>query len=368
MPEIPASIRLPNTEAFRPQSLWETVQAFNQRLRSGNLENYRPAPLGFPQLDACLGGGLRAEDLCLVGGMQNVGKTIFALQVARNLAKGGEVLPIVVCYEHGPETLLHRLICLESVDDPDAPSSGGVTRDMIEKAVLTYYDANRTREARQRLDMDWLLANVPGVDRAWYRMREYLWRLWLVGGDGLETTLQVLQEYVRMAHNLGFTRVMLIVDYAQRVPLPPRAGGADFSEEQRIDLVMRGLKGIAMKLGVPVMAVAAADEAALRRQRVHFEDLWGPATVQYEPDVAIILNRDTRDSTGGERWVRIAIEKNRHGPSEVEFQFRLLGAQYTLDSIGAVVPAKDSLQAQRVVLQPTPLVAPDVARQADLGY
>ena len=63
MPEIPASIRLPNTEAFRPQSLWETVQAFNQRLRSGNLENYRPAPLGFPQLDACLGGGLRAEDL-----------------------------------------------------------------------------------------------------------------------------------------------------------------------------------------------------------------------------------------------------------------------------------------------------------------
>ncbi|MEP7356923.1 MAG: hypothetical protein ABI847_06755, partial [Anaerolineales bacterium] len=101
MPEIPANIRLPNTDAFRPQNLWETVQAFNQRLRSGNLENYRPAPLGFPQLDECLGGGLRAEDLCLVGGMQNVGKTIFALQVARNLAAAGDVLPIMVCYEHG---------------------------------------------------------------------------------------------------------------------------------------------------------------------------------------------------------------------------------------------------------------------------
>ena len=96
MPEIPPSIRLPNTDAFRPQNLWETVQAFNQRLRSGNLENYRPAPLGFPQLDECLGGGLRAGDLCLVGGMQNVGKTIFVLQVARNLAIAGDVLPIVV--------------------------------------------------------------------------------------------------------------------------------------------------------------------------------------------------------------------------------------------------------------------------------
>jgi replicative DNA helicase len=347
VPEIPASIRLPNTEAFRPQNLWETVQAFNQRLRSGNLENYRPAPLGFPQLDACLGGGLRAEDLCLVGGMQNVGKTIFALQVARNLAMGGEVLPIVVCYEHGPETLLHRLICLESVDDPDAPNSGGVTRDLIEKAVLTYYDANRTPEARQRLDMDWLLANVPGVDRAWYRMREYLWRLWLVAGDGLETTPQVLHEYVRMAQSLGFTRVMLIVDYAQRVPLSPRAGGADFSEEQRIDMVMRGLKGIAMKLGVPVMAVAAADEAALRRQRVHFEDLWGPATVQYEPDVAIILNRDVLAEESGERWVRIAVEKNRHGPSEAEFTHRLLGAHYLLNPSGERVEATASFQADR---------------------
>jgi hypothetical protein len=240
------------------------------------------------------------------------------------------------------------------VDDPNTANSSGVTRDMIEKAVLTYYDANWMPEARQRLDMDWLLANVPGVDRAWYRMREDLWRLWLVGGDGLETTLQVLHEYVRMAQNVGFTRVMLIVDYAQRVPLPPRAGGADFSEEQRIDLVMRGLKGIAMKLGVPVMAVAAADEAALRRQRVHFEDLWGPATVQYEPDVAIILNRDALAEESGERWVRIAVEKNRHGPSEAEFRHRLLGAQFALHPVGEAVSAGTSFQVDRTALNPTP--------------
>ena len=350
MPEIPAAIRLSNTEAFRPQNLWETVQAFNQRLRSGNLENYRPAPLGFPQLDACLGGGLRAEDLCLVGGMQNVGKTIFALQVARNLAAAGDVLPIVVCYEHGPELLLHRLLCLESVDDPDGPTPQGVTRDAIEKAVLAYYDNHPEPEARQQLDLDWLLANVAGVDRAWYRLRAYLWRLWLVAGDGLETTLPVLHEYVRMAQQLGFARVMLIVDYAQRVPLPPRVGGIELSESQRIDLVMRGLKGIAMKLGVPVMAVAAADEAALRRQRVHFEDLWGPATVQYEPDVAFILNRDGEATDGATRCVRLGVEKNRHGPAELEFQFRLHGQQYRLAQKGTAMSKSTSFQAERYSL------------------
>ncbi|MCC6192534.1 MAG: hypothetical protein IT318_26195 [Anaerolineales bacterium] len=348
MPDIPPSIRLPNTDAFRPQNLWETVQAFNQRLRSGNLENYRPAPLGFPQLDECLGGGLRAEDLCLVGGMQNVGKTIFVLQVARNLAATGGVLPILVCYEHRPETLLHRLLCLESVDNADSPDPQGVTRDAIEKAVLAYYDAHPSREARQGLDLDWLLANVPGVDRAWYRLREYLWRLWLVAGDGLETTLPVLHEYVRMAQHQGFARIMLIVDYAQRVPLQPRLGGAELTDHQRIDLVMRGLKAIAMELGVPVMAVAAADEAALRRQRVHFEDLWGPATVQYEPDVAIILNRDALSANSGEQWVRIAIEKNRHGPSESEHRVRLLGRQYRLAKHGTPVRGVESHQWERL--------------------
>lgn len=347
MPEIPAAIRLPNTEAFRPQNLWETVQAFNQRLRSGNLENYRPAPLGFPQLDACLGGGLRAEDLCLVGGMQNVGKTIFVLQVARNLAAAGEVLPIVVCYEHGPETLLHRLLCLESVDDPDSASPKGVTRDAIEKAVLACYDAHHEPEARHGLDLDWLLANVPGVDRAWYRLREYLWRLWLVAGDGIETTVPVLYEYVRMAQQLGFARVLLIVDYAQRVPLVPRADGLLLTDLQRIDQVMRGLKRIAMKLGVPVMAVAAADELALRRQRVHFEDLWGPATVQYEPDVAIMLNRDSAGNDE-QRAVRIAIEKNRHGPSEVEFRYLLTGEQYRLSLAGQRLDHTQSYQPDRV--------------------
>src|SRR5260370_41227730 len=113
---------------------------------------------------------------------------------------------------------------------------------------------------------------------------------------------------------------------------------------------MRGLKGIAMKLGVPVMVVAAADEAALRRKRIPFEDLWGQATVQYEPDVAIILNRDALVEESGERWVRIAVEKNRHGPSELEFRFGMQGAQYVLQAKGEIVPASASFQVERALV------------------
>ena len=85
------------------------------------------------------------------------------------------------------------------------------------------------------------------------------------------------------------------------------------------------------------MAVAVADAEGLRKGHVRFEDLWGPATVQYEPDVAIILNRDAADESSPERWVRIGIEKNRHGPSDVALRHCLYGAQYRLNPTGAPI-------------------------------
>lgn len=242
MPTVPGQIKIPNTERYRPFSLAEVVERFDGRLHSGNLENYRPAPLGFPQIDDCLGGGLRAEDLALVGGMQNVGKTIVALQVARNLAVAGQVLPILVCYEHSPETLLHRLICQESVDNPEGPEPLGVTRTEIEQAVLDYYDHMLGSKELNRLDLGWILNRIPAAERAWFRMRDYLDRMWLVYGDGLETTIDYLYEYVRMAQLMGHHRVLLIVDYAQRIPVHPGIGRLEWGETQRIDLIMRGLR------------------------------------------------------------------------------------------------------------------------------
>jgi replicative DNA helicase len=367
MPTVPPNIQLPPTILFRPLDLGEVIADFDFDLRTGKLACYRPTPLGFPLIDQALGGGLRAEDLVLVGGMQNVGKTIFALQVARNLAAAGEVLPIVVCYEHSPRVLLHRLLCLESAIDTEG-EAGGTTRSEIETAILAYYDQVPSPQVREALGLQWLLENVPGMDRAWRRIRRYLPRLWLVRGDGLDTTDDKLAEYVRMAQQLGFQRVVLIVDYAQRVPLRPRLNGIHLDELQRIDLVMRGLKGIAQQFNIPVLAVAAADADGLRRQRIHFEDLWGDSVTQYEPDTALILNRDTVDAAQGVRTVRLAIEKNRNGPSEVEFRHQLHGKYFYLSPVGEPVNAEESYQAERVELRLQKKAAPDAALTAMLGH
>ena len=226
-----------------------------------------------------------------------------------------------------------------------------MTQAEIESAVIGYLENAASPVERQSLDLDWILRRLPMAEQAWWKLRTCLDRLWLVHGDSLDTTFEHLERYVELARFYGYRRVVLVVDYAQRVPLGPSFLHMGLDEGQRIDLVMRGLKSLAMNHGVPVLAVAAADAEGLRQQRVHVENLWGPATVQYEPDVAIILNRDTLDQASGDRWVRVAIEKNRHGPSEVEFRHRLHGAFYLLSPQGELAPESESYQHERVALK-----------------
>ena len=56
-------------------------------------------PTGFEPLDKILDGGLRSRDLTLVAGVPGVGKTVMALQWARNVAAHG-FNTAYVCYEH----------------------------------------------------------------------------------------------------------------------------------------------------------------------------------------------------------------------------------------------------------------------------
>ena len=121
-----------------PRSVYEVVTDFNQRLRDGKL-SYRPIPTGFTPLDACLGGGLQAEDLVLLGGPQGVGKTVAVLQMARNIARDGHALAIVVCFEHSEIYLLLRLLSMESVELHDGTLEG-MTRKALRDAILKALD------------------------------------------------------------------------------------------------------------------------------------------------------------------------------------------------------------------------------------
>jgi hypothetical protein len=117
------------------------------------------------------------------------------------------------------------------------------------------------------------------------------------------------------------------------------------------------LKDLANDWRVPVIAVAAVEKNALVRPGpVHLEDVLGPEVANYTPDCAVVLNRDTTtaQSSGGEQGrtntIRVSVEKNRHGPSELEWRHELLGGSFYINEQGEDVPLEDSFQASRVKL------------------
>ncbi len=320
-----------------PHSVYEVVTAFNRRLREGKL-SYRSIPTGFTPLDAYLGGGLQAEDLVLLGGPQGVGKTVAVLQMARNIAREGHALAIVVCFEHSEIYLLLRLLSMESVEVADG-TLDGMTRQALRDAILRALDAEDSDSIQNGLELglEWVLTNIPGAERAFSRISRYWQRLHLVRGSSRLTTVEVLETYIEKAQDDGFQDIVLFVDYLQKVPYRPPIGAPDPDTTQRIGHVVGGLKDVALATGVPIVAVAASDEAGLRAGRVRLADLLGPSLVQYECDVGIIQNPH-EVGADGRQTVLWTIEKNRSGPTGVAMLFKLEGRYFYFDPQGIPFP------------------------------
>lgn len=324
-----------------PPPVAEVVNVLDGRIRGSFAETLRPVATGFRPLDEYMSGGFHAEDLVLVGGIQGVGKTVAVLQMARVAALQGR-LSIVVCYEHSPIHLLFRLLCMESFWNREEDR---LTWPALRDAMLGL------GEDPQR-SFDRLLIRLPAAREAWSRLSQYMEGIWLVPGDGVHTTVDVLDTFVADALARGYESPVLFVDYVQIVPVRPDPMGVLPVDRERISVVMKALKTTAIRRRAIVVAVAAADEQALRRQRVHLENLWGPSLMQYQPDTAIVLNRGSASATGeGPAMIRFGLEKQRNGPQGIEFEFALHGAHFCFDPQGRLVPAEESYQKERVQLR-----------------
>jgi hypothetical protein len=349
MPGTPRGFHLPPF-VMAPEDLEEVALKVEANLQTGRAEAFWPIPTGFETLDGLTGGGLYGGDLTIVGGVQNIGKTAIILQWANHLAGEG-ALAIVVCYEHSTRTLWERLICQNSFEGED---DRHVTMDLLRDAYIGSIrerdEYGRTNGAGKLHMMDEVLSRLPSGVRAWARLSQRLHNIWLAAGDGLNTDLEALSKYVELAaHHYKKTRIVLFVDYVQRVPVIDTSRAVE--TEERIERVLAGLKGLAMRTSaedavLSVVAVGAADEEGLRLGRVHLENLWGNAVMQYEPDVAVIGNRDGWDGAGIP-IVRWGVEKNRRGPSNLEYRHRYHGAAYWFEPKGVPVLQEDSWQAER---------------------
>ncbi|MFC4783025.1 DnaB-like helicase C-terminal domain-containing protein [Nocardioides sp. MAHUQ-72] len=289
----------------------------DERLRTGRHAADRIWPTGFGGLDPVIGGGLRSGGLCLLAGPQGLGKTTFALQLARNIVREGR--PVVYfSYEHDPEDLIEKLVALEAGEIDD-------TNRARLTAVRAAFDAVGSGTIEDRLD------TVAAGNEALARVRKYADLLHVHRSTGTSTDLAAIRTAVDTTHHLTGHSPMVVVDYLQKVLVPD--GPAE--EAERTTTVVEGLKDLAIDAAVPVLAVVAADKTGLesgRRMRVNH--LRGSSALGYEADVVLILNSKydivarhhlTYDLGNAERfreWAVLSVEKNRFGRDGVELEFQ----------------------------------------------
>jgi replicative DNA helicase len=143
---------------------------------------------------------------------------------------------------------------------------------------------------------------------------------------------------------VGEERPLVVVDYLQKVRVP----GDHASEDERVTVVVEGLKDLALETELPVLAIVASDKAGLDgRTRLHH--LRGSTALAYEADVALLLNDKfavvarhhlmygTTNAEHYKSWAVCSVEKNRSGRAGVELEFRKRFEHGHLDPAGGHV-------------------------------
>lgn len=332
-------------QGLRPLS--EVLDTADSKLRQGESAAGRAWATGFDPLDSYLSGGVRSGELVLVGGPQGFGKTTWVLQALRNMVfEGG--YGVYFSYEHDEYTVLERLLSLEAGLLYGAEAVG--MRRI--RAALEAVDGRGSQDLEDRL------AETAGGREALQVVRQYAPRLFFARANGATTDLRAIAQRVEAITESVGEAPVVVIDYLQKVPVPD---GPSF-EEDRITMVAEGLKDLALRLQVPVVAIVAAERQGLgagKRLRVH--NLRGSSALAYEPDVILLMNDkfdvvvrhhlmfDVGNAERFRSWAVMTIEKNRSGLDKIDLEFQKHFEQGRFDTKGQLV--SEQLVDERVFVE-----------------
>jgi replicative DNA helicase len=308
---------------IQPRTAVDVLSALSEKVSRGEVGEYQPIPLGLTPLDKTLGGGIRSGELLLIGGAQGTGKTTLGLQMARNIAMGGQASVLYICFEHDEEYLLARLIAMESALETMPQTSAGIKIQDVRREILATWMAQGAAEAAD-------LAGNPRLRPALERISRYGQNLYLMRGMQTTSTVENLRELVNNFRQLAPDRQLVVfVDYLQKVPMIPDA----VNETERVTVVVNGLKDVALTQSVAVVSIVAADKEGLKASRLRNHHLRGSSAINYEADIILILNEkysivakvniefNPYQAQRFRDWIIATVEKNRAGQNSIDLEF-----------------------------------------------
>ena len=298
-----------STQKFKTigNSLSEAWERFEHL--SENQDAMRGVPTGFTALDNILA-GLQKSDLIIMAARPSMGKTTFALDLARNAALKSEKSVGIFSLEMSDQQLVDRMLASEAGVDSWKLRTGKLKNDQEFEAVQNAMA--KLSEASIHID------DQPG------------------------NNILKMRSAARRLHN-EHGLDLLIVDYLQL--MSPTATKASDSMVQQITEISRSLKILARELDVPVLALSQLSRAVEQRGgKPRLSDLRDSGSIEQDADVVMFIHREDKINKESERpnIAEILVEKHRNGPvgsAELYFdgqhvRFLNLDTHHVADSAG----------------------------------
>ena len=241
---------------------------------------------GFTKLDDVIT-GFQPSNLIIIGGRPSMGKTAFALSIVQNISiRGSEPIPVgFFSLEMSHYELCLRLLSAESE----------VPMEKIRKGAL--------------IDTDW-----PLLIQAANHMREtpiYI-------DDSPNLTMLELAAKARQMVKLGVR--LIVLDYLQLIG--GQEANRNYSREQFISSISRGLKMLAKELNIPIVAISQLSRAPEQRgeHRPQLSDLRESGAIEQDADIVCFVHRqwvyeESKDEPREEirNKGEVIVKKNRQG-------------------------------------------------------
>lgn len=257
-------------------------------------------PSGFTRLDRLTSGWQKSE-LIIIAGRPSMGKTAFALSMARNMAiDHGKSVAIFSC-EMSSIQLVNRLIIAET----DIPS------DKIRNGRLS-------EEEWKQLDT---------------RIKKLVQAPIFIDDTPAISIFELRAKCRRLMAQRKLD--IVLVDYLQLMSGPENAG----SREQEVSNISRSLKSIAKELNVPILALSQLNRSVEMRggtKRPMLSDLRESGAIEQDADMVVFIHRQEKfglmtfeDGSSTKGIAEIIVAKNRNGPvDDVRLRFREEKAQF----------------------------------------
>lgn len=242
---------------------------------------------GYNELDNILG-GFHRSDLIIIAARPSMGKTAFAMSIARNMALLYKYPVAFFSLEMTANQLVVRLISSEARID----------QNKIKKGIISHEEESRIVEAVGTI------AELP---------------IFIDDSPSL-TVMEIRAKARRMKveHNIK----AVFIDYLQLIN-PPKAE----SREREISLISRALKQMAKELDIPVIALAQLNRDVEKRndKRPMLSDLRESGSIEQDADVVMFVHRpehygiqyfDKEKKYSTANKAEIIVGKQRNGPTD----------------------------------------------------